>query len=531
MVRSPSSIITLYRAFPYTQNYDYVHYFASKSAITEYLQRFLFASLRDYAFIRKDTMLKVSIHIDQLEGVNYLSYINRGKIYYCFITDKEYINDNTTALYLKTDVWTSHFHDIQIQPSYVEREHTIPTDYTLLDEGFELGTEYQVYNRQTVFTKEKVWQVMFKNTSTLQRVKDGKKNSAGQDIEFLSISVAGDCTTAVDDINMPIQFCYATNTELKTIMRLLSSSNAIIDITQVPVMPSVVKDYSKSVEYIDDNLEVKKTVVPFATSVDSYHITKQVSYGVPDHDGLFNYYPYSYSTLTDFTSQILLKHEHMTSGTIKGVISYGTNPSERWYNVGYCGDSNGSLYNITNRSFASLPLADDRGADYILSSRNTLKQAELQRNVSSITSVVTAVAGIAAAPATGGMSTMVGASALGSAVSNIMSAKSELARINDISTQPVGISGNSDGIEQFAFGTNKVEFITYTIDETIKRRILDFWDRYGYKCNKTKIPNMTSRSDHNYVKCSELRCTGEVDTNDMIEFKNIFIRGVTIEHE
>ena len=84
----------------------------------------------DFTFQRKDGVIRVPINVEVLysAGVNYCFYRNthyNGKWFYCFITKMEFLNENTTALYIKTDVFQTWYFQMQIKTSFVEREHTV----------------------------------------------------------------------------------------------------------------------------------------------------------------------------------------------------------------------------------------------------------------------------------------------------------------------------------------------------------------------------------------------------------------------
>ena len=100
----------------------------------------------DCSYLRKDSILKVPAHIDNLYNVNYLMYRNRNfssKWFYAFITKKEYVSDNCTALTIKTDCYQTWQFNIDIKPSFVVREMLSSADdvvgANVLPENLQLG--------------------------------------------------------------------------------------------------------------------------------------------------------------------------------------------------------------------------------------------------------------------------------------------------------------------------------------------------------------------------------------------------------
>lgn len=60
----------------------------------------------------------------------------------------------------------------------------------------------------------------------------------------------------------------------------------------------------------------------------------------------------------------------------------------------------------------------------------------------------------------------------------------------------------------------------------------DYFSRYGYKTNRTKVPNINGRTNWNYIQIgkSEIIGTGSVPSQYMEEINNACRRGITIWH-
>lgn len=534
-MKRPNSTITLYKAFPYDSNYDYVKYYSSKSSITTFLSSYKHSTISNYVFVREHEQLKVPVNIDDLEGVNYLSYKNSGKTYYCFIDSKEYINEGLTGLNMVLDVWTTYFHDITIEESYVEREHTVPSDVTLLDEGFTLGNEYKLIRTTKLLEKDNAWQLSFKTSKQYQKVKGGKENSSGKVIEFEEIPTGKSATCKIDGITQPIGFTYIWGESIGPAFDALSSSNSLIEMTQVAKMPTY-STFGGSVSYITEDLEVAEQPIQFATSVNKQVISTTVNPTVGGYDGLFESYPYSYSMIADYINNpLIIKHEYMTTNYVHGMITYGQRPCDKWFNQGYCGDETGRIHNLKNYTYATLPIPNNLGAQYLLENKNSLEQAQASRITNVALGVATIGAGVAATYFSGGLSAgaTVGAITAGVGMINnaFQSEMQQLARTQDITQQPIGITGSASSTEMFVQGTNRVDFLTFTISDEIKQRIYAFWKRYGFKCNKVKVPKLTSSlASSAFVKTNGLRARGNVDDRYMKIFKQIFDHGVTIDN-
>lgn len=58
----------------------------------------------------------------------------------------------------------------------------------------------------------------------------------------------------------------------------------------------------------------------------------------------------------------------------------------------------------------------------------------------------------------------------------------------------------------------------------------DYFSMFGYKVNATKIPNLTGRTNWNFVKTIDANIEGDIPQADIEEIKQIFNTGVTIWH-
>ena len=76
-------------------------------------------------YIRKDGYIVVPDNVDNIYKYNYLYYKNpdfSDKWYFAFIVKTEWLSENSTGVYIKTDVWQTYQFDIDFKPSFVERE-------------------------------------------------------------------------------------------------------------------------------------------------------------------------------------------------------------------------------------------------------------------------------------------------------------------------------------------------------------------------------------------------------------------------
>lgn len=107
-----------------------------------------------------------------------------------------------------------------------------------------------------------------------------------------------------------------------------------------------------------------------------------------------------------------------------------------------------------------------------------------------------------------------------------------LARKTDLMNTPRAIKSiGNDGIFSMGNGRKRVDLIEYTITPQRKMRIMEYFNRYGYKVNDYVVPNFKSRKYWNFIKTIDCDIdSAQIPHNDILEIQNIFNSGVTFWH-
>lgn len=122
----------LFGSVPWDNGYSNVRLYTDlTSQYNDIVSRMVLSS-DNYVYIGRNRRLKVSIEADRMYHVNYCMYKNESLTdgwIYCFVTDVEYINDNTTEITLETDVFQTYLYNVDwtIPPCFIERE-TVPSE-------------------------------------------------------------------------------------------------------------------------------------------------------------------------------------------------------------------------------------------------------------------------------------------------------------------------------------------------------------------------------------------------------------------
>lgn len=157
----PNTDIYLLSNVPLEPTYENTLWFANADAQYNY-----FYGQREYTILRatyqrvSDGVLYIPGLADDYYGCNYLMFKNRRQrngstIYthwfYGFITDVEYINENTTKIVYEIDVMQTWHFDYTTEQCFVEREHSANDLLyeNIVDENLELGDEYVCISHTT----------------------------------------------------------------------------------------------------------------------------------------------------------------------------------------------------------------------------------------------------------------------------------------------------------------------------------------------------------------------------------------------
>lgn len=99
--------------------------FNSPEEQEEYFKSLPYIEMENCTYQRKDNVIRFNGHIDSIIEYNYVMYKNNNysdKYFYAFITGMEYANNNTTYIYITTDVFQTWQFNFTFKESFIERE-------------------------------------------------------------------------------------------------------------------------------------------------------------------------------------------------------------------------------------------------------------------------------------------------------------------------------------------------------------------------------------------------------------------------
>lgn len=506
--------------------------FASKTAQYNYfhgLPKKLQIDDDDYSYIRQDSVLRIGAHIDTLLEYNYVMYRNENysnKWFYAFITDMEYLNDNCTAVTIKTDVFQTWQFDLTFRKCFVEREHVNDDTFGkhTLPENLELGEficnncyKYEYANHNTTAGIENLM-VCFQVTKTTV----GNITFPSSTHNVFS-GIPQGCSIFAVTYKQALETGY-----ISFITGAYDSAGAADAIVSIFIAPKGVCEWEAKT--VDGNT--------YYCPVASASVEVLASFQTAFNDTLDGYTPKNKKALTapynylyisnNGGVDITFNYENFTGNTCKFMV-YGT--LEQGGAVKLSPINSKVSAPDENTSWTEsidgvkLPMIS-WVSDYYLN-----WQAVNAKNIEVQTGLMGASFGL------GTIADLIGGAALGASPSGegIIGLAGNLAntlqQVKEAKLTPPQARGNvSGGGLCFAAGEACFTFRKMSVRAEVAKVIDDYFSQVGYKVNSVKVPNITGRRNWNYVKCIDVNILADIPQADLNEIKGFFNRGITIWH-
>lgn len=141
----PNSTIYICDGVPLDESYQHTLFWSSAADQQTYFAGRVRYTETSYSYIRHTLpRIKVNRSADDLFGCNYLCFRNTNfgnKWFYAFITEIEYINNETAQITYRLDVMQTFFFDYTLDACFVEREHSATDNVgdNLVPENLDIG--------------------------------------------------------------------------------------------------------------------------------------------------------------------------------------------------------------------------------------------------------------------------------------------------------------------------------------------------------------------------------------------------------
>ena len=534
--------------------------FANATAQYNYFNSLPKLTVDDFTYQRKDNVIRFPAQFDEIITYNYCMYRNTeysDKWFYAFITNMEYVNDNMTSITIKTDVWQTWQFDLNFKPCLIDREHT--NDDTVgsntLPEGLELGE--MVTNGAVInFGGGSDYCVVVE-------VSQIENTGESATLSYTWASGTHDPTPELNDISrgtIPLVIGLITGgvSSPDSVVRVYDKAGlgkAIVNVYMLPKkLVGTYNELSLTARVDDglggyDSLTITGLAVPvFKAGVydlGTYNFIKPTNLAnyIPKNNKLLTF-PYCYFNISNSSGASVPFHyedfstsnvEFKTEGTFG--LTGQTKAIPRSYK--YITNSENALdYSISGGKF---PVCSWESDSYT----NWLTQNAVNMQTEWRTAIIGGALGIGTNAYQGGMAGagVSGVGAVGGAIgagavatAGVVGGFIQLAREQHLAkTQanlvPDQTRGNL-GAGDFLWAKYKTPFtfIPMSIKPEYARCIDEFFNQFGYKCNRVKRPNITGRRNWNYVKTVGCYIEADIPQEDLQEIKNMFDNGITIWH-
>lgn len=496
----------------------------------------------NFTYQRKDSVIRVPASYDDLIHFNYVMYRNdnySNKWFYAFIEKMEYVNDNMTAVYIKTDVFQTWQFDLTYKRCFVEREHVnsdIAGEHTI-PEGLELG-EYEIQGLENIPIYETDnpsydWFVCFcvtKLPNDLTTFTEESSNLGGvfSGLHVFAVNsflaarnylnwLTHDAAHATQDtvVNMYMIPRSCVNVHATDFTKLADGTAA----STVGPTGSEIAIYPVWQAYEDDSRVIQQpstlsgSYTPTNKKLLSYPFSYFYMTNNAGEDVECRYEDFPFETVDSVNARtIRLAQKIVPSATLSAKLifkKYKNYTSDNTYGT--------SLLNY-GINYAKTPICAWT-TDYWL---NWLTQNGVNVTASAISAGLSAGLGLVSANP---ISTVMG---VANSVNQVSSLLGEVQKAYTTPPQAHGDVATGDAV--YAFKRCSVSLYKMSIRPEMARVIDGYFSMYGYKVNSVKVPNITGRTNWNYVKTVGSHILGDIPQEDMQEIKNMFDNGLTIWH-
>ena len=503
MTINPSSNIYLCDV-PFTNNYTDVLDFTTETEQKNYFNAKINKTFTNYVYVKKDNAIKVEGNVDDLISNNYLFYKNgnTNKWYYCFITDMQWISENSTIIYFETDVWQTWSFSIKYNPSFVEREHVTNDSVgaNLVPEGLETGEYIANWN-----TTQQIGNLYYVLGSTANPKEHGYPN------EFGGI---------YNGVFSGVTYFYYSNmyTEtLKSDIQNLANSNKIEAVTSLFMAPKWLCGEDAQI-----NQTGKVTTSTTPSTYDNVQLSRITTLNgyTPRNKKLLTY-PYCYYLASNGVgASCTWRQEYFTKNTpeilIEGALTPGC--SIHYTPLSYKGTTQNWDEGLSGGKFPQCNWASDQFTNWLTQNSVNLTIPDVQMSMTPLTMFDE-------------LKNLNIGGAVNTYANNYLSVLQRNKEIETHSKIPPQVSGNlNSGDIATASGKNGLIVYAMTIRAEFSRIIDDYFDKYGYQINRLKTPQIRTRQNWNYLKLIGCNFSGNIPEADLNKIKSIFDSGITIWH-
>ena len=542
MINDKQGEIILCKGIKLDKNYENVLSYSESSMVSLCDSNKIYRG-SNYSFMGDNSTINVEVSYKDAMYANYVAFKNPkfgNKWFFGFITDVKLISPLVTEITWELDVWSTWYGSFDVGKAFIEREHVADDTFGkhTIPEGLETG-EYVIKSETSSTELTDVCPVV---CGTLDPNADPTAADGGRTYSsycgnryeslgyyifkgsLMSTYDGGDQADAIDAYIKKINQRFSDD----GIVSIFMAPKKLVGWNTDGTWTNFTAGYS-----FRDALDVflhsspiyRDYNIPYTFT--DLEITRPTTYGSYTPVNNKSYcYPYQYINLTNNNGgNAILNYEEFSSNKPKVEITGIITPS--------------CSIRAVPKNYKGLSKAYNdgiQGAKYPICSWNNdlftnwMTQQGVNIALEYAKDVMTIGAGIASGIATGGIAGALGAGLASSGITGILST---MAQVRQHSLVPPQARGNTNGGDVGAANSKlTITMQLIQVKEEYIKSIDAYFSRFGYKVNEVKTPNLTSRTQFNFIKVGGMDelVHGNIPAADLEKINDICRKGVTIFH-
>ena len=514
MYIQPNSNVFIFHNVPFCEAYEDTMDFSSASQQWTYLaDHYLKYSFNKYSYQRANkNSIKIEKTCDDLYDCNYMAFVNvayGNKVFYCFIKEVNYINDNVTEIVYEIDPIQTWMFEYQLGECFVEREHT-PDDAignNLVPENLDTGDYncYYVYNEndQVVDGCEDLKNLCIVLFSTIDENYQGTGGQFdGRTYSGLYAVIRnGDGVTRGDGVyfNLNSAGVAACNDWINNLPIL--SINAI---QMAVIMPRQIAD----ITFVQGGQQIKKNQILLRADGTQVRNNKCLCY------------PYNFLYATNYQGKVAEYHyEYFTSTSGNCLFNvYGDrtpNPSAVIVPLNYKGISENYDESLSISNYPQIAFKVDAFKAWLAQNASTVATSAL--------TMAYVKQGVKAGAKEGMGANILKYGGVHGVIAGVVGGVSAM-------IQPPQAHGTQSGAMNISAGQQNIAFMNKRIRPEYATIIDDYFQMFGYACHQVKTPTAHNRIKWDYVKTVGCVVHGSLPADEAKRIKDIYDKGIRFWH-
>lgn len=472
-------------------------WFPNRTEQTSYFNTKVRFSDSDFSYIRREGKIRYNRDYDDLIGCNYLMYQNKAysdRWYYGFITKIEYVNDGCSFIYFELDVIQTWMFDYNVEKSFIEREHVSDDGIGVhtVDEGLPIG-EYMInatYKDPKLYPSDNV-------VIASTYFPEASEERVG--------GIYGDLYSGIK------YYKYRKGDEVTEALQSITDNSGQEAVSSIFLAPEFL------IESLNDSHMISNSYQPKMYNIDIAK-NRDIDGYTPKNNKMYCY-PYNYLLVSNGNGgEALYKYELFSQNIchfqIAGVLCPSC--SIRMIPLDYKGGQAPENEGLNLGKYPQCNWATDIYTNWMT-----------QNGLSMSMSILSSAGSGAMVGALAGSPTPVTAVA-GAVIGAVASVGTAYQSIRNADMSPPQAKGNTNcGDVVTAMNNNTFTFYKMSIKREYARMIDGYFDMFGYKVNRFKVPNSNHRQNYWFIKTINANITGDIPSDDMKKIIERYNKGIT----